>query len=104
MPEPFSVSKILSFWAEMGVIYSSSLHFPLIYELDARKPSGFPTMSNTNRAVQPQREARGLKYRIQEEDGLYYPCREKTMALISFAFTAKLICTFVFHMQIPVFS
>ena len=38
MPEPFSVSKILSFWAEMGVINSSSLHFPLIYELGARKP------------------------------------------------------------------
>ena len=36
--------------------------------------SGFPTRSDTNRAVQPQNIARGLKFRIEEEDGLYYLC------------------------------
>ena len=42
-----------------------------------RKPvSGFPTRSNTNRAVQSQKIARGLKFRIYEVEGLYYPCSE----------------------------
>ena len=40
-----------------------------------RKPVfGVPTRSDTNRAVQPQKMARGLKFRIKEEEGLYYPC------------------------------
>ena len=29
-----------------------------------------------NRAVQPQKMTRGLKFRIQEVEGLYYPCSE----------------------------
>ena len=34
-----------------------------------RKPaSGLPTRSDTNRAVQPQKVARGLKFRIYEGD------------------------------------
>ena len=33
-------------------------------------------MSDTNRAVQLQKMARGLKFRIKIEDGLYYPCSE----------------------------
>ena len=35
---------------------------------------GFPTRSNTNRVVQPQKIARGLKFRIEEEEGLCYLC------------------------------
>ena len=36
-----------------------------------RKPVfGFPTRSDANRVVQPQKMARGLK----EEEGLYYLC------------------------------
>ena len=34
--------------------------------------SGFPTRSDTNRAVHPQKIARGLKLLIWEEEGLYY--------------------------------
>ena len=30
--------------------------------------SGFPTRSDTNQAVQPQKMARGLKFQIQEQD------------------------------------
>ena len=42
-----------------------------------RKPMfGFPTWSDTNRAVQSQKIARGLKFRIQEVEGLYYQCSE----------------------------
>ena len=40
-----------------------------------RKP-GFPTRSDTNRAVQPQKMASGWKFRIQEVEGFYYPCSE----------------------------
>ena len=38
--------------------------------------SGFLTRSDTNRAVQSQKMARGLKFRIYEEEVLYYPCSE----------------------------
>ena len=55
----------------------------------------FPTWSDTNQAVQLQKMARGLKFRIYKVEGLYYLCRE-TKALISFGVTAKLICVFVF--------
>ena len=42
-----------------------------------RKPVfGIPTRSDTNRAVQLQKMARGLKFRIYEVEGLYYLCSE----------------------------
>ena len=40
------------------------------------RSSGFPTRSDTNQAVQPQKMATGLKFRIKGEAGLYYPCSE----------------------------
>ena len=36
----------------------------------------FPTWSDTNHAVQLQRMARGLKFRMLNIDGLYYRCSE----------------------------
>ena len=45
--------------------------------LDVRKPTfWFPTRSNINQAVQVQKMARGLKFRIKKVEGLYYPCSE----------------------------
>ena len=42
-----------------------------------RKPTFcFPTWSDTNQTVQLQKMARGLKFRIYEVEGLYYPCSE----------------------------
>ena len=38
--------------------------------------SGIPTRSDTNRAVRPQKMARGLKFRIQKVENLYYLCSE----------------------------
>ena len=38
--------------------------------------SGFSTRSIKNWAIQPQKMARGLKFQIQEVEGLYYLCRE----------------------------
>ena len=40
------------------------------------RSSGFPTRSDTNRAAQLLNMARGLKFRIYEVEGLYYPCSE----------------------------
>ena len=57
--------------------------------------SGFLTRSNTNRAVQPQKMARGLKFRILEVVGSYYLSIEKK-ALISCAITVQPICAFFF--------
>ena len=37
---------------------------------------GFPTMSDISRAVQPQKMARDLKFRIQLVEGLHYPYSE----------------------------
>ena len=37
---------------------------------------GFPTRSDTNGAVQPQKMARGLKFGIYVVEGLYYPYSE----------------------------
>ena len=45
-----------------------SLHMSLVM----RKP----TRSHTNQAVQPQKMARGLKFRIWEEKELHNPCGE----------------------------
>ena len=69
-----------------------------------RKPTfWFLTWSDTNQAVQLQKMARGLKFRIKKVEGLYYLCNE-TKALISFAVTAKLICVFVFAYAKSLFS
>ena len=36
----------------------------------------FPNRSDTNQAVQAQKMARDWKFRIKEEDKVYYPCSE----------------------------
>ena len=40
----------------------------------------FPIRSNTNRAVQPQKMAVCLKFRISEVEGLYYLCSKNNGA------------------------
>ena len=48
-----------------------------ICELCVRKPTIWvPTRSDTNQPVQSQKQARSLKFRIKEEEGLYYLCSE----------------------------
>ena len=65
-----------------------------------RKPTNwFLTKFDTNQAKQLQKMARGLKFRIEKVEGLYYLCSE-TKALISFAVTAKLFFCFFSHMQL----
>ena len=69
-----------------------------------RKPTfWFPTWSDTNQAVQLQKMARVLKFRIKKEEGLNLPFSENKGAdqLRGYscnreADTAKLICIFVF--------
>ena len=41
-----------------------------------RKHSGFPTRSDTNRAVQPLTMVRASKPRIKKVKGVYYQCSE----------------------------
>ena len=63
----------------------------------------FLTRSDTNQLVWSQKQARSMKFQIEEEEGLYYLWSENkgTDQLRSycedrFAVTAKLICAFVF--------
>ena len=56
----------------------------------------FPTWSDTNEAVQPQKMARGLKFwikKVEERDRTISVAKKKS--LISLAVTAKLFCVFV---------
>ena len=47
-----------------------------------RKPTfWFPTWSDTNQAAQLPKMTRGLKFRIKEVEGLYYPCCENKGAV-----------------------
>ena len=41
---------------------------------------GDPTRSDTNRAVQPQKMARGMEYLIKEVEGLYNLCSQNKSA------------------------
>ena len=41
-----------------------------------KRSSGFATRSDTNCAVQQQKMARDLKFRVLEEEGLFYLCSE----------------------------
>ena len=36
----------------------------------------FPNRSDTNQAVQSQKQTRSLKFWIKEEEEVYYPCSE----------------------------
>ena len=51
----------------------------IIFQLSLvmRKPTiWFPTWSDTDRAVQPQKMARGLRFLIKIVEGMYYLCSE----------------------------
>ena len=52
--------------------------------------------SDSNRAVQPQKMAIGLKFWIMEVEGMYFFYVAKIKALISCVATTQLICTIVF--------
>ena len=55
--------------------------------------SGFPTTSNTHRAVQPQKMARGLTCEIQKVEGCtIYVAKTKALIIAP----VQLICAFVF--------
>ena len=66
---------------------------------EKNRSSEFLTRSDTNRAVLPQKIARGLKFRIKVVEGLFYTCSENKGAdqlCGAVTVTAKLICVFVF--------
>ena len=51
-----------------------------------KRSSGFPTRSDTNRAIQSRKISRCLKFRIYEVEGLYYPCSENKGADLRLCF------------------
>ena len=53
----------------------------------------FPNKSDTNQAVQSQKQARSFRFQKNRKCTIRVA---KSKALISFAVTAKLICVFVF--------
>ena len=54
-----------------------SIQHDSIYEpRREKKIFGFPTRSDTNQSVQPQKMATSLKFQIKQEEELYYPCSE----------------------------
>ena len=55
----------------------------------------FSNRSDTNQAVQAQKQARSLEFHIKKKRKCTFRVA-KTKALISFAVTVKLTCTFVF--------
>ena len=57
---------------------------------------GVLTSSDTIRAVQPQKMARGLKFRANKIEGLYYLCSENKGADQLRSSTAELICVKMF--------
>ena len=70
-----------------------------------RKPTfWFPTWSDTNRAAQSLNMTRGMKFRIYEEEGLYYLCNENKGAdqLRSYCAADLRLCFRI--CKIPVFS
>ena len=59
----------------------------------ARKPVfRVPTRSDTNRAVQPQKMARGLKFQIKEVEGSYYLCNENIGAVQLYSYCPADLC------------
>ena len=54
-------------------------------------PLGFLTRSDTNRAVQPQKMARGLKFRMSEEDLLFFVALHRSQQFFSHFGTASLV-------------
>ena len=53
--------------------YQNQTNFKGQFEHNMRKPVfGFPTGSDTNQAVPPQKMVRVLKFLIKKEEGLHY--------------------------------
>ena len=68
----------LNFGIDVGIVFRAraSGNWNKIAASRENLSSGFPTRCDTNRAVQQQKIARGLKFHIYEVEGLYYLCSE----------------------------
>ena len=54
----------------------------------------FPTLSDTNQALQLQKMARYLKFRIHKVEELYYPCSENKGADLRLCFRINIMLVF----------
>ena len=84
--DQFIQANIIKLPAWEDAIFTEAEH---AYELHHENP----TRSDTSRPVQSQKQARWLKFRIYEEEKLYYPCSENKGAD---QLRSLLICAFVF--------
>ena len=84
-PRRLVFSQWDSFWSQWVTLGPMLLHFScsnsilfgIYLSRVMRKPTfWFPTWSDTNQAVKLQKMARGLKFRIQKVEGLFYLCGE----------------------------
>ena len=63
---------------------------------------GVSDKSDTNQAVQPQKMVKGLKIRIQDVEGLYYPCSKTNGAdqLRNYCAADLCLCFLICKMQV----
>ena len=60
---------------KLEILYTKSRGFALVISRLVGKPTmWFPNRSDTNRAVQAQKQATGLKFWLSVEEELYNPC------------------------------
>ena len=85
--------RVVYAWFESEII-SHALK-ALMSHLMGKPTMWLPNRSDTNRAVQAQKQARNLKFGFRKKRKCTI-CVAKTKALISFTVTTKLICVFVF--------
>ena len=83
-----------------GILYEQVKMLPLPNKIEPRHEKTnvlISTWSDTNRAVQPQKMARGLKFRIDVVEEVYYPCSENKGAdQLIYVFVFALCYSFVF--------
>ena len=78
----------LNVFFQSASLFGVRTHPNISYEHRCEKTGpGFPTRSDINRAAQPQKMTRGLRFRVYVVEGLYYLA--KTKALISFVVTGS---------------
>ena len=69
--------KLFYAWAKICFTLLEQCWYCIIWAATREiRSSEFPTRSDTNRPVQSKKQARSLKFRIWEEERLYYLCRE----------------------------
>ena len=84
LQELYNLKSHFKIWSKLQVLVghlhpfllSAMEHKHYLSRLMDKPTMWFPTRSDTNRSVQSQKQARSFKFRMKEEERLYYPCSE----------------------------